>query len=76
VKSAYKFLVNQDIGPSDGVFKQLWQVKVLPNVLTTAWRFLLDRMPTRLNLIRRGVVVSSSICVLSKPWKSPLSTCS
>jgi len=46
------------------VLDQLWRSKALPNVLTTAWRVLLDRLPTRVNLMRRGVVVSTNICVL------------
>nr|AER13158.1 putative retrotransposon [Phaseolus vulgaris] len=55
VKSAYKYLENHAPIWPEGFFKQLWQVKALPNALTTAWRVLLDKMPTRSSLSRRGV---------------------
>jgi len=43
-------------------FEQLWKAKALPNVLTTAWR--MDKIPTRSNLNRRGVMVSTTSCAL------------
>ena len=46
------------------MFQQLWQTKAFPNVLTTTWRVLLDRLPTRTNLIRRGVELMSPNCVM------------
>jgi len=64
VKSAYKCLADRDEGLMDGVFQQLWQSKVLPNILYTNWRVLLDRLPTRIDLIRRGVEVTDLNCVM------------
>ena len=32
--------------------------------LVTAWRILLDRIPTRQNLVVRGIMVNSPLCVL------------
>jgi len=64
VKSVYVCLANYDSGLGDTIFKRLWQIKALPNVLTTAWRILWDRLPTRTNLIRREVEVTSLNCVL------------
>jgi len=63
VKSAYSILANhQDIGEMEGVFSTLWQAKAPPKVLLTAWRVLHDRIPTRVNLYRRGVPVISPLC--------------
>jgi len=39
-------------------------VKALPNVVITAWRIMLDKIPTRRNLIRRGLTVNTSTCVM------------
>ena len=36
----------------------------MPKVLTTAWRILIDRIPSRVNLLRRGVPVTSTLCAL------------
>jgi len=64
VKSAYE-CVNQRSGCRPcRVFTQLWQTKAFPNVLVTAWRVLLDRLPTRACLVRRGVTVPSLLCVM------------
>lgn len=64
MKSAYERLSNSYISPPNGVFKQLWQSKAMLKVWTTAWRVLLDRIPTRSGLIRRGVLVNSTSCAL------------
>jgi len=65
VKSAYSILTNhQQVSIKEGVFCSLWQAKAMPRVLVTAWRVLLDRIPTRANLIRRGVLVNSPLCAL------------
>ena len=46
------------------MFSNLWQARAKPKVLTTAWRILLDRVPTRVNLVRRGVIANSTLCSL------------
>jgi len=51
VKSAYGLLANQGTGPSDDVFRLLWKTKAFPKALIIAWRILLDRIPTRHNLV-------------------------
>jgi len=63
VKSAYGYLSNQVGGCHNGVFIQLWKAKAFPNVLSTACRILLDRIPTRSSLNRR-VLVSTTSCAL------------
>ena len=65
VKSAYSMLANHQIPASrESVFSLLWQAKAMPKVLTTAWRILIDRIPSRVNLFRRGVPVTSTRCAL------------
>ena len=66
VKSAYECVAKSDICNENVNFKHLWMSRKFPNVLTTAWRVLLDRLPTRINLARRGVVVSTTLCALCK----------
>ncbi|XP_068477341.1 uncharacterized protein [Phaseolus vulgaris] len=51
VKSAYGLLTNQVSEPSNAAFSLLWRTKAVPKVLTTAWRILLDRIPTYQNLV-------------------------
>jgi len=53
VKSAYSIMTNH-VDTRGGVFSSLWQAKAKPKILTTAWRILLDKVPTRANLIIRG----------------------
>lgn len=46
------------------IFKVLWCLKVPQAAKTCVWRVLEDRLPIRENLIRRGVVLHSSMCPL------------
>ena len=66
VSSAYECLAKSERGPQQEVFNQLWKVKTFPNVMLTAWRVLLGRIPTSLSLSRRGVVLTSTMCALCK----------
>jgi len=50
-------------------FKCLWKVKALPNVLIAAWRVLLDRIPLRMALSRRGVSVNTPTCPMCQAKK-------
>ncbi|GJU37412.1 RNA-directed DNA polymerase, eukaryota [Tanacetum coccineum] len=44
------------------IFRSRW-VKYIPiKINIFAWRARLDRLPTRSNLLRRGVVLDSSLC--------------
>ena len=64
VRSAYDLLANQGIRPSYDVFRLLWKTKAFPKALVITWRILLDRIPTRQNLVVRGIMVNSPLCVL------------
>jgi len=64
VKTAYASLTKRGDGTHSEVFKLLWKAKAFPAVTITAWRALLDRLPTRESLDRRGVTMESTLCVL------------
>ncbi|XP_068466484.1 uncharacterized protein [Phaseolus vulgaris] len=64
VTSAYEILSNQVRGHQSEVYELLWKAKAFPNAVVTAWRVLLDKLPTRVNLNRRGVQLSSMECPL------------
>jgi len=64
VRSAYDLIDKHNRGPQCQAFKYLWKAKAFPNVLTTAWRVLLGRVPTRVTLNRRGVVMQNTLCAL------------
>jgi len=66
VKSAYMTMSYQSNDGRNDVFTLLWQVNAAPKALITAWRILLGRLPTYDNLIRRGMVFNSSLCVFCK----------
>ena len=64
VSSAYDCLAKHGRGNQGDVYKLLWRAKAFPNALVTAWRVLMGRLPTRVCLSRRGVVVISKMCPL------------
>ena len=64
VKSAYCALVS--LAPSERcqATELLWDIKVTPNALMLAWRIVKGKMPTRVNLHRRGIILPSLLCPL------------
>ena len=64
VSSAFECLSKPERGPQKEVFTLLWKVKTFPNVMLTAWRALLGRIPIRLCLSRRETVMNSTMCAL------------
>jgi len=64
VRSAYECLVKADRSPQIDAFKYLWKIKTFPNVVITAWRVLLGRVPTRLCLRKRGMLLESVLCAM------------
>lgn len=92
VKSCYKWLIeffagelnNMIEGDVEMACQKVWKCDVPTKVIVLAWRILIDRLPTRVNLIRRGVIdpIRESSCVMcfgeaestihlfNKCWKS------
>ena len=66
VNSVYTHVRKDREGDSSPVFSKLWKCKVVPSVVLTAWRMLENKLSTRVNLERRGVMVESSLCSLQK----------
>ena len=64
VKSAYNKIANHTIGRGSEVFEHLWGLKVMPSTLFYVWRALSNRIATKQNLQRRGVVMEDTLCVL------------
>ena len=64
VSSAYSLVRRDREVDCSTVFSKLWSSEVVPSALLTAWRVLENKNATRANLVRRGVVVESSLCCL------------
>jgi hypothetical protein len=69
VKSAYNIL-SKELGNVDllaeeleGVFAHVWESSAPSKVIAFSWQLLFDRIPSRSNLLLRGIVVSD------KPWE-------
>jgi len=66
VKSGYSILNGESLMQTLEIFKLVWSLNVAPSVLVGAWRLLLDRLPTRSNLARRGVQLGNLQCPLGQ----------
>ncbi|XP_058741729.1 uncharacterized protein LOC131614118 [Vicia villosa] len=71
VKSCYVFFKGNLSGPPLNVVKvralaHLWTIKVPSKILFFCWRFIHNRIATKENLVRRGILndVGDSLCVL------------
>ena len=64
VKSAYQVLELFIPSERSQSMEMLWEIKVVPNALMLAWKVLKGKIPTRVNLHRRGIVLPSSMCPL------------
>jgi len=47
VNSAYECIAHPIRSSHNDVFRYLWKIKTFPDVLTTTWRVLIGRIPTR-----------------------------
>ncbi|XP_057444812.1 uncharacterized protein LOC130737058 [Lotus japonicus] len=56
VNSTYSFLQVCDEGEADRALKLIWAALVPSNVKVFAWRLMLDRLQSRQQLLRRGVL--------------------
>lgn len=60
VQSAYKMVQGPTLGTPDSIFKPVW-VKAAPsNVCGFIWKAMQDRLPTRVNLLRRKVILNTA----------------
>ena len=67
VRSAYNLLMGESIDENqDGVFEELWNLKIPTKTSFFAWRLIRDRLSTKLNLRRRNVEINDLFCPLCK----------
>ena len=65
VRSAYKVQISQPIGAPTVAVSAFWNKQVPLKVVLFAWRLFRDRLPTKDNLLRRGVIpFDSRLCVV------------
>jgi len=62
VKSGYNIMKKEDQEQPSEVFKLLWNLKVPPSAVVCVWRLLMDRLPTRSNLVKRGLQLPNLLC--------------
>ncbi|MCI37671.1 70 kDa peptidyl-prolyl isomerase, partial [Trifolium medium] len=58
VRGAYQFLTSQDAVTLDDASGLIWHSQVPLKVSIFAWRLLCDRLPTKINLVTRGIISS------------------
>jgi hypothetical protein len=64
VRGAYQILTARDVVPLDATADLIWHTQVPLKVSILAWRLLRDRLPTKANLISRGILpVEDHHCV-------------
>jgi len=64
VKSTYDALQSSVHPGPCSAMETSWDIKVLSNALSLAWSVLKGKIPTRVNLFRRGVSLPSLLCPL------------
>jgi len=54
-QSGYKTLLEIHPSQQDEWFRDVWNRRVPSSIKIFGWRAMLDRLPTRMNIVRRGV---------------------
>ena len=63
VSSAYQLLDRESRDDNtDGVFQDVWKLKIPSKAVFFAWRLIRDRLPTKSNLSRRNVDITDKLC--------------
>jgi len=64
IRGAYQILTTRVSSTTKATRDLVWHKQVPLKVSTVAWRLLKDRLPTRLNLLRRGILQAEGVrCV-------------
>jgi len=64
VNSVYNHVRKDCEVVSSPIFSKLWGCKAVASVVLNAWKMLENKLATRVNLLRRGVLVENSACCL------------
>ena len=63
VRTGYQLLSSQDVIQADTPDDLIWHTQVPLKVTILAWRLLRDRLPTKSNLVNRGIITpKASLC--------------
>ena len=73
VKSAYNAIRGVPIGENNGVFTYLRNLKTSLNLLHFGCKVIIEKIPTKVALWRRGVVVGDIRCVMCKEKEETIS---
>ena len=71
VKSAYRLLRGEGKWELSYFYNLFWNCKILPAAQVLAWRVLKNKIATKVNLDRRGVVVDNILCCLCRVQEEP-----
>ena len=64
-RSAYSLCMNtSSVNSEDKIFKTIWQLHIPPRAVIFCWRLLKNRLPTKVNLLRRNVFTQATTCSL------------
>ena len=62
-QSAYNLRMGESTYENqDGVFDELWKLKISSKTCFFVWRIIRDRLPTKINLRRRHVEINDVLC--------------
>jgi len=64
VKPAYVFLKGDSEGEHRHFFKDFWRIKAFLSAHLVAWRVLKNKIATKVNLARHGIVIEDITCSL------------
>ena len=65
-RSAYQLLnMNSKDDNTDEIFQAIWKLKIPNKVSFFVWRLMKNRLPTKLYLTRRNIVINDTLCPLS-----------
>jgi len=61
VRSGYQMLISHESSPLDALENLIWHTKVPLKIFVLAWGLLCDRLPTKINLLNRGIISAEDI---------------
>ena len=64
LKSTYDNLEKVNPSVCCLAMETLWEIKAPPNFLTLSWKIIKGKTPTMMNLLRRGIILTSYLCPL------------
>jgi len=59
-------LQNTEQGKNNNIFKALWSLNIIPRATHLGWRVFLDRISTKVNLVKKGIGLSNKLCEICK----------